>query len=204
MQQIKFIGSFKRTEECPKQDVPEFAFIGRSNVGKSSLINMLTGRRALAKVSSTPGKTQSLNFFEIDGSWHLVDLPGYGFAKVSKQERGKWEKMLHYYFGNREQLACVFALIDVRIPPQEKDLDFLNLLGEMMVPFVIVFTKADKINQREIAENTTAFFEKMGASWSELPQYFITSAEKGTGRDQVIDFINEVKFNLIHQKNGNP
>jgi GTP-binding protein len=177
---------------CPKPDRPEYAFIGRSNVGKSSLINMLVNNEKLAKTSGTPGKTQLINHFSINNEWYIVDLPGYGFAKVSQGQRKKWEKMIEDYLRRRENLVNVFILIDSRHSPQKIDLEFINRLGEWQVPFCIVFTKADKENQRVVSANVKAFLEKMRASWQFLPQHFVTSAVKKMGRDKILQLIEEM------------
>lgn len=169
--------------------MPEFAFIGRSNVGKSSLINYLTGRKKLSKVSVTPGKTQTINFFNINNRFHLVDLPGYGYAKISKQQRDSWSKMIRSYILQREQLQYVMQLIDARVPPQKADIEFINWMGENEVPFVLIFTKADKPNARETQLNIRNFGKEMLKYWDALPGYFVTSAEKNSGREQVLLFL---------------
>ncbi|HNM33165.1 MAG TPA: ribosome biogenesis GTP-binding protein YihA/YsxC, partial [Chitinophagales bacterium] len=157
----KFIGAFPKTDDCPQTDLPEFAFIGRSNVGKSSLINLITGMRDLAKVSQTPGKTQTINLFLIDEYWHLVDLPGYGYARVSKSTREVFSKMIKFYISNRMQLLTLFVLIDSSIPPQKIDVDFIDWLGEMRIPFAIIFTKTDKGRGLEVQKNIKQFKTKM-------------------------------------------
>lgn len=176
---------------CPKPDKPEFAFIGRSNVGKSSLINMLADNQKLAKTSGTPGKTQLINHFIINGSWYLVDLPGYGFAKVSQNARNRWQQMIENYLRKRENLVNVFVLIDGRHSPQKIDLEFINQLGKWEVPFTLVFTKADKENQKTISENVKLFLNRMRETWQFLPRHFITSAVKKQGRDKLLQFITE-------------
>jgi GTP-binding protein len=178
--------------QCPKPDKPEYAFIGRSNVGKSSLINMLTGNARLAKTSNTPGKTKLLNHFLIDDRWYIVDLPGYGFAKVSLAERKRWEKMIEDYLRKRESLVNVFVLIDSRHTPQKLDLEFVDQLGKWQIPFCLVFTKADKENQRTVSMNVKAFLAKMRETWQFLPQHFVTSAVKKTGRDKILQLIEEM------------
>ena len=178
--------------QCPKPDMPEYAFIGRSNVGKSSLINMICNNEKLAKTSGTPGKTQLINHFLINKKWYVVDLPGYGFAKVSLTQRKKWEKMIEDYLRKRETLMNVFILIDSRHPPQKIDLEFVDQLGKWEVPFCIVFTKSDKENQRTVSANVKAFLEKMRATWQFLPQHFVTSAVKKTGRDKILQLIGEM------------
>ncbi len=178
-------------DKCPKPDKPEYAFIGRSNVGKSSLINMLVNRQNLAKTSAAPGKTQLINHFLVNKSWYLVDLPGYGYAKRSQSQRKTWEKMIQDYLRKRENLINVFVLIDGRHEPQEIDIEFINQLGTWQVPFVIVFTKADKIKKGRLDENVKLFLNKMRETWQFLPQSFITSAEKKEGRDALLNFIAE-------------
>ena len=177
--------------QCPKPDRPEYAFIGRSNVGKSSLINMLSNNEKLAKTSVTPGKTRLINHFSINNEWYLVDLPGYGFAKVSQTQRKKWEKMIEDYLRKRANLVMVFILIDSRHSPQKIDLEFVNTLGKWQVPFCLVFTKADKENQRTVSMNVKAFLEKMRESWQFLPQHFVTSTIKKLGRDKILTRIEE-------------
>lgn len=182
--------SFVDWRDCPDTNLPEYAFIGRSNVGKSSLINMLTGRNKLAKVSNTPGKTQCINFFLINDNWNLVDLPGYGFAKIAKKSRDKWMDMTKAYLRNRKNLVFVFQLIDSRIPPQKIDLEFMEWMAENGVPFVIAFTKNDK--QVKYQPNIAEVEKEILKSWEELPLRFITSAEKGLGRDEILSFIDEM------------
>src|SRR5665647_282387 len=174
---------------CPESDRPEFAFIGRSNVGKSSLINMLMGKKDLAKTSSEPGKTRLINHFIVNDDWFLVDLPGYGYAKALRLSREKWIKFIRKYILERENLYCVMVLLDIRVEPQQNDLDFMNWLGENEIPFVMVFTKMDKLGKAVVEKNLAAYHEEMFKSWEELPQIFITSAEKGTGREELLDFI---------------
>ena len=174
---------------CPESDRPEFAFIGRSNVGKSSLINMLMGKKDLAKTSSEPGKTRLINHFIVNDDWFLVDLPGYGYAKALRSSREKWIKFIRKYILERENLYCVMVLLDIRVEPQQNDLDFMNWLGENEIPFVMVFTKMDKLGKAVVEKNLATYHEEMFKSWEELPQIFITSAEKGTGREELLDFI---------------
>ena len=190
--------------QSPMPDRPEYAFIGRSNVGKSSLINMLVNNEKLAKTSGTPGKTQLINHFNIDNAWYIVDLPGYGFAKVSQSQRKKWEKMIEDYLRKRENLVNVFILIDSRHSPQKLDLEFVNRLGQWQVPFCIVFTKADKENQRVVAANVKAFLDKMRATWQFLPQHFVTSVVKKMGRDKILKLIEEMngEFEEGRQSHG--
>ncbi len=177
--------------KCPESDIPEYAFIGRSNVGKSSLINMLTGRKKLAKISSTPGKTMLINHFKINEEWYLVDLPGYGFAKRSKSERLKWEKMIKKYILNRTNMLTLFLLIDLRIEPQQIDLEFMDWLGVSEIPFVVTFTKADKLKLMQIENNLSRYKKKLLENWDELPTIMVTSATTGQGRDDVLSFIEE-------------
>lgn len=195
-----FLVSNTDPSKCPKSEKPEYAFIGRSNVGKSSLINMLLGRRSLAKTSSTPGKTRLINHFEVNEEWYLVDLPGYGYARISKVEREKWEGMIRTYLMRRENLVNTFILIDSRIEPKESDIDFINWFGEEQLPFAIIFTKADKLKPNTLASNVAAFKAKLSESWDELPVSFISSAEKGLGRDEILGFIadsNENYFSFL-------
>ncbi|MGI4885837.1 MAG: ribosome biogenesis GTP-binding protein YihA/YsxC [Janthinobacterium lividum] len=192
----RFLTSNTRVELCPPPDRPEYAFIGRSNVGKSSLINALTSRAGLAKTSASPGKTQLINHFFINEQWYLVDLPGYGYAKVSKTARAEWHKMINAYLQRRENLACVCVLIDSRLPPQASDLEFMEKLGEMGVPFVMVFTKIDKQSATQTRTLIAAYLAKMSEIWDELPRYFLTSASTKAGRDELLGFIDEVNQQL--------
>ena len=185
----KFIGSFNKLKELPTTEIPEFCFIGRSNVGKSSLINFLTGKNDLAKVSSTPGKTQSLNFFLINQSWYLVDLPGYGYARRSKTLRQDWEKTMYQYFEQRETIVNIFLLVDSRISPMKSDLDMIHWLGERGIPFAIVYTKADTREWKQCKKNIEVFESKLLESWEELPMSFVTSSEDKKGRDEVLNYI---------------
>ena len=189
IQSAKFIGAFPKTDDCPKTEFSEFAFIGRSNVGKSSLINLITNRKELAKVSKTPGKTQTINFFLIDEKWHLVDLPGYGYAKVSKSTRSVFDKMIRYYLINREQLMNVFVLVDSTISPQKIDLEFTNWLGEMRIPFSIIFTKSDKDKALVVQKNIKNFKAKLMENWEILPPSILTSSEKNRGGNEIMEFI---------------
>lgn len=188
----KFISSYTALEKLPQNGLPELAFIGRSNVGKSSLINMLCAQQKLAKTSSTPGKTQTINHFLIDEAWYLVDLPGYGYAKVSKKMRTDWSEMIRLYLKKRETLYCVFVLIDSRVPPQKIDIEFINWLGENDIPLSVVFTKADKLKTGELDDNVTAFKNELLKFWEELPVSFISSAEKKTGKDELLTYFNEI------------
>jgi GTP-binding protein len=192
----EFICSNTRVDLCPQEAIPEYAFIGRSNVGKSSLINMLVERKKLAKTSSTPGKTRLINHFKINDRWFLCDLPGYGYAKVSKKERESFAKMIEKYATQRTNLVCFFVLVDARIPPQQLDLDFIEWLGDSNLPFVIVFTKVDKINQTGKSKNLELLKKELLQSWDELPLIFETSATKGTGKDQVMGFIEDTNKKL--------
>ena len=184
-----FNGTFVRTDTCPKEEMPEYAFIGRSNVGKSSLINYLCNYKGLAKVSGTPGKTQTINYFLINNHWHLVDLAGFGYARTSKTNKATWGVMTQHYLRNREQLQYVFLLIDCRIPPQKIDLEFTDFLGGHNIPFVIVFTKCDKPNSPEYQKNMDAFRKEMLKKWEDLPPIFVTSSEKRQGKEAVLAFI---------------
>lgn len=184
-----FVCSSQKLSQCPAGDMREFAFIGRSNVGKSSLINMLTRRTGLAKVSGTPGKTRLINHFVINGTWALVDLPGYGYAKVSHRERSGFSSLITDYVLNREQLYYLFVLVDARHEPLRIDMEFIRFLGEHGVPFGIVFTKTDKLSQAQLNRNTDLYRRQLAAEWEELPRMFVTSSEKGTGRDEILDFI---------------
>jgi len=188
----KFVISNTDIKGCPKPDKPEYAFIGRSNVGKSSLINMLTRNSKLAKTSGTPGKTQLINHFLINDTFYIVDLPGYGFAKVSQAQRASWEVMIQTYLKERINLVTVFLLIDSRLEPQTKDLEFLRKLGEWQVPFNIAFTKADKITQKEAAKHARMFIDAMKLEWEFIPRSFMTSAEKFHGRKDIVGFIGEL------------
>ena len=185
----KFISSSPDLKGCPDPKLPEFAFIGRSNVGKSSLINMVTGRKGLAKTSSTPGKTRLINHFLINEAWYLVDLPGYGYAKVSKDQRSEFKKSILEYIGKRKTLYCLYVLIDSRIPPQPVDLRFVNWLGESEISFKIVFTKTDKLSQVEWHKNVEDFESKLGETWDELPTMIFSSSEKKVGREEILHSI---------------
>ena len=201
----EYKASYVEVEKCPPAQMPEFAFIGRSNVGKSSLINYLCGRKALSKVSNTPGKTQTINFFEINNHFHLVDLPGYSFAKVSKEKREKWLAMIRNYILKREQLQYVCLLVDSRIPPQKVDLEFIQWMAKNRVAFVIIFTKADKPGSKEVSTNVQLFHNELLKEWDELPLSFVTSAERNAGRDDVWGFIAQaVKYYYDHNEAHNP
>ena len=187
----KFIISNSRADMCPKHDRPEYAFIGRSNVGKSSLINMLTGRKALAKTSSTPGKTLLINHFLINNDWYLVDLPGYGYAQRGKSEMMKLKNLIEHYILEREELTCLFVLIDSRHELQAKDAEFIRMLGENGVPFGIIFTKADKLSKTAAKNNVENICKALSEEWEELPPYFVTSSATGLGKDEVLGFIDD-------------
>ena len=185
----QFVKSSVQLSQLPAQEIPEFAFIGRSNVGKSSLINMITGVKGIAKTSGSPGKTQTINHFIIDEKWHLVDLPGYGFAKVSQATRAEWEALMKSYFLNRQQLMNTFALIDIRLEAQKNDLDFISFLGMNGVPFSIVFTKADKLTPNQALKKVNTYKAKLLETWEELPPIFVTSATDRIGKQEIISYI---------------
>jgi len=189
--------SSPRADMCPNTDLPEYAFIGRSNVGKSSLINMLTGKSKLAMTSSTPGKTMLINHFLINNSWYLVDLPGYGYAQRGKREMDKLWNLISHYILEREQLTCLCVLIDIRHDPQKKDLDFLEFLGENGIPFIIIFTKADKISKTRQQANVEAYMTVLSERWEELPPYFITSAQSRQGREELLDYIDKINKSIL-------
>ena len=189
----EFVMSSARADQCPPTEGrPEYAFIGRSNVGKSSLINMLTGRKKLAMTSSTPGKTMLINHFAINNEWFLVDLPGYGYAKRGKKEMEKLRNLIEYYVLERKELTCLFVLIDSRLTPQRIDLEFIQWLGEEGVPFSIIFTKADKNKTGELRKNVNRFLDELRKEWEELPPHFVTSSAQGRGRDEVLDYIDQI------------
>jgi len=192
----EFVMSNSEVAKCPKALLPEYAFIGRSNVGKSSLINMLTHRKSLAKTSGTPGKTQLINHFLINKNWHLVDLPGYGYARVSKSSKKTFQKFITEYFSLREQMVSAFVLVDIRHNPQTIDLDFMQWLGENGVPFSIIFTKADKLRPQAIENHVTAYKTILLETWEDMPNYFITSASNETGKDDVLNYIDSLNNNL--------
>lgn len=185
-----------RADRCPDTTIPEFAFIGRSNVGKSSLINMLTARKSLAKTSATPGKTLLINHFMINNEWYLVDLPGYGYAKRGKREMEKLSQIIQHYVLERQQLTCLFVLIDSRHEPQRIDMEFIEWLGENGVPFGIIFTKADKPKRGELNNNVKRFMARLSEQWEELPPHFITSSQSGMGRDEVLGYVEAVMKSL--------
>lgn len=195
-----FVISSTDVNRCPLPDKPEYAFIGRSNVGKSSLINMLTARKKLAKISTTPGKTILINHFIINNQWYLVDLPGYGFAKRSKTERLKWEKMIRKYILSRPNMLTLFLLIDIRIEPQKIDIEFIEWLGTSNIPFVITFTKSDKLKKNQIATNLNTYKNKLSENWEELPPIIVTSSSTDLGRDKLLEVIEET--NKVFNKNA--
>ena len=192
----EFVMSNAEVAKCPKSNLPEYAFIGRSNVGKSSLINMLCNRKSLAKTSSRPGKTQLINHFLINKKWHLVDLPGYGYARVSKTQRKVFQKFVTDYFLKRTELISAFLLIDIRHEPQPVDLDFFKWLGEHQIPFSIVFTKADKIKPGTIEKRINNYFDELKKDWEELPPHFVTSASKGNGKEELLGYIQEINDSI--------
>lgn len=193
---VDFVKSSSKLEQCPAPDKVEYAFVGRSNVGKSSLINYLTDRKKLALTSGNPGKTRLINHFILNDEWYLVDLPGYGYAKVSKKDRAAFDSMIRSYLVNRTNLACLFLLVDIRHAPLQSDLEFLNWIGENGIPFVLVFTKADKLSEQEIETNLENYKTKLLENWEELPRIFITSASKKTGREEILKFITETNAAL--------
>ncbi|WP_203294227.1 ribosome biogenesis GTP-binding protein YihA/YsxC [Luteirhabdus pelagi] len=191
-----FVVSNSDVAKCPMNPIPEYAFIGRSNVGKSSLINMLMNHKGLAKTSGKPGKTQLINHFIVNDNWYLVDLPGYGYAKVSKQTKKKFQKFITDYFLLRKQLVMGFVLVDVRHEPQKIDVEFMQWLGEQQLPFGIIFTKADKLKPKALERNIEAYQQELLETWVELPPIFVTSATNGTGRDEVLEYIGSVNRQL--------
>jgi len=189
----EFIISNSEVDKCPKEIIPEYAFIGRSNVGKSSLINMLTNHKNLAKTSGRPGKTQLINHFKINNNWFLVDLPGYGYAKVSKKTKSVFQQFITDYFEKREQLVCAFVLIDIRHEAQAIDLEFMAYMGESEIPFCIIFTKADKISKVKIDSHIAAYKKQMMMNnWAEMPPFFVTSSTEATGKDELLSYIGEI------------
>lgn len=192
-----FIISNSDYRKCPTENRPEYAFIGRSNVGKSSLINMLTEQKKLAKTSGKPGKTQLINHFIINDEWFLVDLPGYGYAKASKTAREKWEKFIVEYLTNREQLINVFVLLDSRLEPQKIDLEFMNWCGEKQIPFSMIFTKIDKISSTALQKNLAKYKKEMKKFWDEIPPVFTTSSESGFGREKILNYIDNINVQII-------
>ncbi len=192
----EFVMSNSDVAKCPNQPIPEYAFIGRSNVGKSSLINMLTGRKSLAKTSGRPGKTQLINHFIINDNWYLVDLPGYGYARVSKASKKKFQKFITNYFEQRKQLVMGFVLVDIRHKPQPIDLEFMQYLGESGIPFSIVFTKADKLKPKAIDNHINTYFEIILQFWEEVPHHFVTSSSKTIGKDELLQFIDNTNAEI--------
>lgn len=191
-----FVMSNSDVAKCPKDRIPEYAFIGRSNVGKSSLINMLTNRKSLAKTSGRPGKTQLINHFIINKTWFLVDLPGYGYARVSKSTKKVFQKFITAYFSKRTQLVCAFVLVDCRHEPQKIDLEFMQWLGENQIPFSIVFTKADKLSPNKLTSQIDSYIQQMLNFWEEMPNYFITSSSSGLGKEEVLNYIEQINKEL--------
>jgi len=190
-----FLQSVVDWRKCPSPDLPEYAFIGRSNVGKSSLINMLVNNRNLAKTSSKPGKTQTINHFLINKDWYLVDLPGYGYASISKAMREKWQKMINDYLMKRENLQLVFVLIDSRLEPQKIDLEFIRNLGEKQIPFSLIFTKTDKVSAGKVQSNVQKFYNKLAEEWEEMPFRLLSSAETGKGKEDILNYIEQINLN---------
>ncbi len=193
----EFVVSNQDVAKCPNNMLPEYAFIGRSNVGKSSLINMLTNRKSLAKTSGRPGKTQLINHFIINKNWYLVDLPGYGYARVSKSAKKVFQKFITAYFEQRKQLVSAFVLVDIRHEPQQIDVDFMQWLGEREIPFSIIFTKADKLKPKAIERNVAAYKTNLLEFWEEMPNYFITSSSKGIGKEALLDYIDQINQQLV-------
>ncbi len=197
----EFIISNSEVDKCPKDPLPEYAFIGRSNVGKSSLINMLTNHKNLAKTSGRPGKTQLINHFKINNNWFLVDLPGYGYAKVSKKTKAVFQQFITDYFEQRTQLVCAFVLIDIRLEAQKIDLEFMEFMGESEIPFCIIFTKADKISRVKVDMHVAAYRKQLLANnWAEMPQHFVTSSTEGTGKEKLLSYIEEINQELFQEK----
>ena len=197
-----FLASNTDVAKCPAGDRPEYAFIGRSNVGKSSLINMLTNRKGLALTSSTPGKTQLINHFDIDNSWYIVDLPGYGYARRGREGRENIRRIIENYILQRDAMTCLFVLLDSRLEPQKIDLEFMAWLGENGIPFAIVYTKADKLGVMRLQANIEAYKKRLLEDWEELPPIFITSSEKRQGREELLDYIDNINKSLTNNKNN--
>jgi len=198
IKKAEFVMSNSQVAKCPKDRLPEYAFIGRSNVGKSSLINMLTNCKNLAKTSGRPGKTQLINHFKIDDCWFLVDLPGYGYARVSKTTKQVFQRFITDYFEQREQLVSAFVLVDIRHEPQKIDVEFMQWLGERAIPFAIIFTKADKLKPQAIERNVAAYKEALLEWWEEFPPYFVTSAQNKTGREELTQYIEQTNQTIIN------
>jgi GTP-binding protein len=192
----EFLVSNQDVAKCPNNHLPEYAFIGRSNVGKSSLINMLTNRKSLAKTSGRPGKTQLINHFIINSNWYLVDLPGYGYARVSKSSKKTFQKFITEYFKQRQQLVSAFVLVDIRHEPQKIDLSFMEWLGENGIPFAIIFTKADKLKPKAIENHVEDYKNVLLETWEEMPEYFITSSSKDIGKDELLNYIDSINTSL--------
>ena len=195
----EFVVSNSDVAKCPKDQLPEYSFIGRSNVGKSSLINMLMQRKNLAKTSGRPGKTQLINHFLVNKNWYLVDLPGYGYARVSKSSKKVFQKFITEYFSKRSQIVLAFVLIDCRHEPQPIDMEFMQWMGENQIPFSIIFTKADKLKPNALDRNIEAYCKKMLETWEEMPQYFITSSSKDIGRDELLNYIEEINLQVSNK-----
>ena len=195
-----FVVSTQDVSKCPKNNFPEYAFIGRSNVGKSSLINMLTNQKKLAKTSGRPGKTQLINHFLINEQWYLVDLPGYGYARVSKSSKKTFQKFITSYFQQRKQLVSAFVLIDIRHEPQQIDLNFMQWLGEHQIPFSIIFTKSDKLKPKAIERNILHYQSVLSEKWEELPQHFITSSTKFEGKEELLNYIDSINLSIKNTK----
>ena len=200
IREASFLSSNTQVAACPPPNRPEYAFIGRSNVGKSSLINMLTSRSSLAKISGKPGKTQLINHFIIDNEWYLVDLPGYGYAQVSKTDREKFAELIDGYLTNRPNLLCIFVLVDARIEPQKKDLDFMSNLGERGLPFVIVFTKTEKLSPNKLQNTLDTYRAILLEEWEETPQFFVTSAITAAGREDILSFIRPLNEGFLSER----
>ncbi len=200
--EVEFIGSFENESQCPVVEMPEFAYIGRSNVGKSSLINMLVGRKEVARTSKKPGKTQTINLFKIEEKWMIADLPGYGYAKVSKKQRKKWELLIERYLLLRPNLVCTFVLIDIRHPLQKNDLDFINWLGERAIPFALVYTKSDKLKSTDVPAHAQRIRDELLRYWHALPREFITSAAKKGGREDLLGYIEELTSDFYLAKDS--
>ncbi|ATA81501.1 MULTISPECIES: ribosome biogenesis GTP-binding protein YihA/YsxC [Capnocytophaga] len=198
IKKAEFVMSNSQVAKCPKDRLPEYAFIGRSNVGKSSLINMLTNCKNLAKTSGRPGKTQLINHFKIDDRWFLVDLPGYGYARVSKTTKQVFQRFITDYFEQREQLVSAFVLVDIRHEPQKIDVEFMQWLGERAIPFAIIFTKADKLKPQAIERNVAAYKEALLEWWEEFPPYFVTSAQNKTGKEELTQYIEQTNQTIIN------
>ncbi|MFB6340399.1 ribosome biogenesis GTP-binding protein YihA/YsxC [Saccharicrinis sp. FJH62] len=196
IREAKFLVSNSNVSKCPESDIPEYAFIGRSNVGKSSLINMLTNNKKLAMTSSKPGKTRLINHFIINKEWHLVDLPGYGYTRTGKASRLQFSKLIQDYVLKRLQLTCMFVLIDSRLDPQKIDIDFINWLGENEIPFSVIFTKADKVSGLKVNNNIDMFNDELMKNWEEIPPYFISSSVEGTGREEILNYIDQINNEL--------